>query len=197
MRVIAQPRKSQAIAFTAIMSASALIISSLRVELPFYPLTFLKFDFAEIPSLITFMLVGPKWSYFCALLHYFGLLSRGGDPLGPTMKFTAVLSMLLGMHCGLQLKSTKLWPTLLLGMGSRSLAMALANYIVLGFLFPSWLNYSKFLLNAAGIGVEGWADVMALTLALVTAYNCIHTLFSFIPAKLIVSQVERRLQAAK
>ncbi|MEM2795469.1 MAG: hypothetical protein QXY49_06415, partial [Thermofilaceae archaeon] len=189
--------KSQAIAFTALMSASALIISSLRVELPFYPLTFLKLDFAEIPSLLTFMLVAPKWSYFCALLHYFGLLSRGGDPLGPTMKFTAVLSMLFGMHWGLRSKSTKLWLALLLGMGLRSFIMALANYILLSFLFPSWLDYSKFLLNAAGIGVSEWTDVIVLTLVLVTTYNCIHTLFSFIPAKLIASQVERRLQTVR
>lgn len=193
----AQPRKSQAIAFTAIMSASALIISSLRVELPFYPLTFLKFDLAEIPSLLTFMLIAPKWSYFCALLHYFGLLSRGGDPLGPTMKFTAVLSMLLGMHWGLRLKPTKLRLALLLGMGLRSFAMALANYIVLSFLFPSWLDYSKFLLNTAGIRVSEWTDTMILTLILVTAYNCIHTLFSFIPAKLMVSQIEKRLRAVR
>ena len=176
-------------ALTAVMSAAALLISALRVEVPFYPLVFLKFDFAEVPSVLAFTLAGPRWGYLCAVFHYAGLLSRGSDPLGPTMKFLAVVSMLAGMHAG----GSRWKLALLCGMAVRAAAMALANLVVLGLLFPHWLSYSIALLSAAGLKVSGWWDAMAMTIILVSVYNCVHVLLSIIPAELIAREVRRRL----
>lgn len=171
------------------MAATALLLSLLRVEAPFYPLVYLKFDAAEIPSALTFMLVGPRWGYVCALAHYAGLLASRGDPLGPTMKFLAVASMLLGM----QLAGGRLRLALALGALVRVAAMSAANLVVVCILFPYWLPVIAELLRRAGIPVYTQADAMTAALLLTAAYNCIHVLLSVLPAAFIAREACRRL----
>ena len=180
---------TKAITMTAVMASIALLLSIARIEIPFYPLIYLKFDFAEIPSVLTFLLVGAKWGYLCALVHYAGLLARSGDPLGPTMKFLAVSSMLLGM----QLSSSHSKLSLALGALVRIVAMSLANMLVIGFLFPSWIPAIQGLLKTAGLEVEGWNEVMCVTLMLTGVFNALHTLLSVIPAMLVEREVRRRV----
>lgn len=186
---MARPR-SYAIAVTAAMSALAMVFALLRLEFPFYPLTFLKFDLAEIPSVLTLALIGPKWSYLCAAMHMFGLLARGSDPLGASMKFLAVVSMLAGLHV-----SRRRWKfAIAVASAARVVAMSLANLVVLGFFFPHWLTFAQRLLNAAGVPVKGWTDTMLATLALVAVFNALHVLLSTIPSVAIAKRVQRVLR---
>ncbi|MEM4918201.1 MAG: hypothetical protein QW518_02605 [Thermofilaceae archaeon] len=185
---MALPR-SYAIAVTAAMSALAIVLALFRIEFPFYPLTFLKFDLAELPSVLTLALVGPKWSYLCAAMHAFGLLARGSDPLGVSMKFLAVTSMLAGLHA-----AKRRWRyAVAVATAARVAVMSLANFAVLGFLFPHWLTFAQRLLNAAGIPVKGWTDTLLVTLALVAVFNTLHVLLSTIPSVAIASRVQRVL----
>jgi len=186
---VKEPSRSRAVTLTAVMAATALLISIMKVEFPFYPLVYLKFDFAEVPSALTYILAGPRWGYMCALVHYAGLLASRGDPLGPTMKFLAVASMLLGM----QLARGRQRLSIVLGALVRVLAMSVANLLVVCVLFPSWLPIIRELLLAAGIGVGGWGDVLAAALLLTGVYNFLHTLLSVLPALLIVRELRSRL----
>jgi len=182
-------RRSVSIAVTATMSALAVVASLLRLELPFPILTFLKFDFAELPSVLTLMLAGPWWSYFCALMHMLGLLARGSDPLGAAMKFLAVASMLAGLHAAGR------WRLAILSAAAvRVAVMSLANLLVLGYLFPAWLAYSERLLRAAGFSVRGEGEALALTLALVAVFNALHTAISVVPSAIVARRVRRALK---
>jgi len=181
--------RSRALTLTAVMAATALLLSLLKIEFPFYPLVYLKFDPAEVPSALAYMLAGPKWGYMCALVHYIGLLASRGDPLGPTMKFLAVVSMLLGM----QLARGRQRLSIALGALVRVVAMSVANLLVVCVLFPSWLPIIKELLVVAGIKVGSWGDVLAAALLLTGVYNFLHTLLSLLPALLIVREVRCRL----
>lgn len=182
--------QTYAVATTATMSALAIVLALLRLELPFYPLTFLKFDFAELPSVLTFALVGPKWSYLCALMHFFGLLARGSEPLGASMKLLAVASMLAGLQA-----AKRRWKiAVIVASAVRAATMSLANLIVIGFLFPHWLAFAGKLLNAAGIMVRGWADTMAVTLALAAVFNVLHVLLAAIPSIVVAGRVRRVLK---
>lgn len=183
-------RKSYSIAVTAAMSALAIVLALLRFEFPFYPLTFLKFDFAELPSVLTLALVGPKWSYFCALMHMFGLLARGSDPLGASMKLLAVVSMLAGLHV-----ARRRWKfAVALASLTRVAVMSLANLIVVGFLFPQWLKFAQKLLNAAGIPVTGWTDTLLATIAFVAIFNVLHVLLATLPSVGIAAKIQRVLK---
>lgn len=180
-------------AATAVMSALAIAISALRLEFPFYPLVFLKFDLAEIPSVLAFVLIGARWSYLCALFHFAGLLMRGSDPLGASMKLAAVVSML----AGLQLARRRWKLALASAMAARALAMSIANLAVLGFLFPAWLDFAWKLLTSVGIPVRSRDEALLATLALTAVFNCLHVLLSAIPAAAIAEGVERRLRVEK
>lgn len=181
-------RTSYKVAVTAMMASLVVASSLLRLEIPFYPLTYLKFDIAEIPSVMAFLLAGPCWGYLCALVHFLGLVARGGDPLGASMKLAAVASMLLGLQLSRRRKVA-----VALSMGIRSATMSAANFLVLSFLFPHWMNIAVKLLRAAGISVGGWGGAMALILLLTAIFNCIHVILSVAIAAAVVEGAERRL----
>jgi len=183
-------RRALSVAVTAMMSALAVVISLLRLEAPFPVLTYLKFDLAEVPSVLTFLLAGPWWSYFCALMHAVGLLIRGSDPLGASMKFLAVASMLAGM----QLARRRWRVALAAATALRVAAMSVANLLVLGFLFPGWLAYAERLLRAAGVPVGGRGDVLLITLALTAVFNALHVLLSVVPSAIVAERVRRALK---
>jgi riboflavin transporter FmnP len=180
-------------AVTAVMAALAIAISALRLEFPFYPLVFLKFDLAEIPSVLAFALVGARWSYLCALFHFAGLLARGSDPLGASMKLAAVVSML----AGLQIARHRWKLAVISAMVTRAFAMSVANLAVLGFLFPSWLDFAWKLLTSVGVPVRSREEALLATLALTAVYNCLHVLLSVVPAAAIAEEVERRIGVAR
>jgi len=183
-------KASYKLAVTAVMSALAIVMSVLRLEFPFYPLVFLKFDLAEIPSVLTFALAGARWSYLCALFHFAGLLARGSDPLGASMKLAAVVSMLAGLHA-----ARRRWKLAIVSaMVARALAMSAANFAVLCFLFPAWLDFAWRLLAGVGIPVESRSEALLVTLALTALFNCLHVLLSVIPAAAVARGVERRIR---
>ncbi len=180
-------------AVTAVMAALAIAISALRLEFPFYPLVFLKFDLAEIPSVLAFALVGARWSYLCALFHFAGLLARGSDPLGASMKLAAVVSML----AGLQIARHRWKLAVISAMVTRAFAMSVANLAVLGFFFPSWLDFAWKLLTSVGVPVRSREEALLATLALTAVYNCLHVPLSVVPAAAIAEEVERRIGVAR
>ena len=182
-------RRSYELAVTAVMSALAIAMAALRLEFPFYPLVFLKFDLAEIPSVLTFALAGARWSYLCALFHFAGLLARGSDPLGASMKLAAVVSMLAGLHA-----ARHRWAfAIAVAMAARALAMSVANLAVLGFLFPAWLDFAWKLLSGVGIPVRSREEALLVTLALTAVFNCLHVLLSVVPAAAVAREAERRI----
>jgi len=190
-------RKTGCISITAIMGTLAIILSLYRVEIPFPILVFLKIDFAEIPSFITYYLLGFNWGLLCSVIHWIMLLARSGDPVGPTMKFLAVSSNLLGMCFVKKItgRVTKIYLILELVSGAmvRIAVMTIVNMVVLEVLFPSYLNFSKMLLENAGIKVATDYDALASILIIVGFFNLVHSIVSTLPALAIVSAIKKRL----
>lgn len=69
---------------------------------PFFPiLPFLKFDPAELFSVLAFLIFGPVAAVIAATSHWIFLTATGtGGPLGPAAKFASVLSTLFGLWLG-------------------------------------------------------------------------------------------------
>jgi len=125
------------------------------------------------------------------------LLARSGDPVGPTMKFLAVSSNLIGMYFVKKItgRVTKIYLILELVSGAivRIAVMTIANIIVLEILFPYYLGFSKMLLENAGVRVATENEALVLVLVIVGFFNMVHALVSALPALAIVSAIKKRL----
>src|SRR3989304_10390502 len=93
-------RKSVSLTGAAVfggLAALTTVIIPARIH-PFFPIMpFLRFDPAEIFSVLAFLIFGPVSAAIAATVHwiFLSLTSTGSTgPLGPAVKFASVLSML-------------------------------------------------------------------------------------------------------
>ncbi len=181
---------TKVVSVVSIMGAVAISLSILRIEFPFPILIYLKFDLAEIPTFVTYYIVGGFPAILCATIHFLGLLFRGSEPLGASMKFLAIISTISGMVVA---RRWGVKAEILSGALIRIIAMSIANIIVLALLFPGYLAFAKELLKTSGLSVETEADVLIYTLVLTAIYNALHTALSILPSLAIVETIRKRL----
>ncbi|MDG6929011.1 MAG: hypothetical protein JRN29_03055 [Nitrososphaerota archaeon] len=175
------------VALAATLAALASLISISGLSVPFPLMPFLRFDAAEIPDALAFLLLGPTGGLAVTTIHWMTLnLSASFDPVvGPTMKFMAVFATLLGMYVG----------TLFLGRGSsdrrsflsllvwgtalRFLIMLPVTFALYYLVFPAtYLTFAAKALAAAGIMVSGQlATAIAVTLA-TALFNVMHAVIT-------------------
>ena len=184
--------------FTIIMSALACIITIIKLEIPFPLLPFLKFDFAEIPSLLTlFVTMEIKYAIVVATVHFLFLLYRSAfTPIGPLMKYLAVLSMLLGFWLGLHARCfvrsrMKNVIALLLAIVIRSFVMGIMNYLILGYIAPFFLNLAETYLRKIGLTFLSTFD---MCLILVTVFNIMHVLLTYVISIFLYNYVKKLLK---
>ncbi|MFQ5871146.1 MAG: hypothetical protein ACE5IB_03175 [Candidatus Geothermarchaeales archaeon] len=181
-------RTSVLISVTAVLGAIAAVISFMKLEIPFPLLYYLKVDAAEIPTVAAFFIFGPIPGVLTATVHWLVLNPFATFPVwGPLLKFSAVLSMLLGLQIG-----TSIYRRLMPGRGVgavilsmflfgsivRVAVMTVVNFIVLSVLFPSLLEI---------------AGGMFWTLLITGFYNIFHVVVSIIPTYLAVPALARLL----
>ncbi len=189
-----------------VFAAVAALLTLAKAEIPFPLIPYLKIDFAEIPILIAFFLFGPPAAAISAIIQWLFLNFQGSDaPLGPMLKFVAVISTLVGFWVGNGLyrhvKGSKIHPSLALsmmlggGILLRIATMTAVNYAVLVYVAPvffgaDYLSYARFTLERS----TGWqfADdvaVLTYTLLFTALYNLVNLLVAAIPAGLIVPPI--------
>jgi riboflavin transporter FmnP len=93
-------RKTIVIANVILFSALAIMLTSIKAEVPYPLLPYLKFDFAEIPVMIVLLIVGPIPSLITEVIHWISLTITHGWVLGPLMKFISVVPMIIGFWLG-------------------------------------------------------------------------------------------------
>ena len=97
-------RRSVGLTGAALMGALAAlttVILPARFQPSFPLLPFLKFDPAELFSVLAFLIFGPIPAIITATIHWIFLTATGtGDVLGPAVKYAAVLSTLFGLWLG-------------------------------------------------------------------------------------------------
>lgn len=200
-------RKSVVMANVIVFSSIAIILTSAHAEFSYPILTYLKFDFAEIPVMIVLMIFGLIPSLITETVHWLALTATRGDWLGPLMKFLAVIPMIIGFWLGneiygrLKRKKGKYNFTfaltfgMILGILLRVLVCTIVNVVVLSFVAPYYLDYAKSLLNAAGISASSAFDVMMWVLLFTGIFNTLHVPFSSILATIIVRGAVARMPA--
>ena len=185
--------KTRYISLIAILSALATVMTLLRLEILYPPLPYLKFDFAEIPSVIALLICDLKASLLVALVHFMILMTKGEFvPIGPLMKFSAVLSTVLPL--GIMLKSSKevnlrsiMYGTIV-GIVFRCTIMTILNYLVLVFLMPDLIKIASLLLRKA-INA-GYIDDLTCILLFTGLYNAIHVVLTVGLAYIIFKHIK-------
>ncbi len=200
-------RQSVNIAGAGVFGVLAAILTVARLEIPFPALTYLKVDFAEVPVVIAFFVFGPYPGILTSVVQWVFLSTRPTDPLGPTLKFLAVLSMLIGFWAGSKLsksfnfRSPKGSIVLMLtsGIFVRVAVMSIVNLIVLTYIAPvvfgiDYLRFAASTLHATiGLSSAGTAEVLLYTLIFTGVYNAVHVFVSAIPSYAIVMPLQDKL----
>jgi len=182
------------IAGSAVFGALAWFLAvPLFLRIPFFPLTYLTFDFAEIPVMFAFLVFGPAAGAISSFVLW-GTLSFVGSTgiFGATMKFVAVASSALGLWLGITLsqripRRTGLRGALLSGLGLalllRVAAMTAANYVALVIVFPEFLGFAASLVTNTGLtgGPSPMASLLAILL-FTGIYNVTHVFLSLLPS---------------
>ena len=141
-----------------LMASIAVLLSLAKVEIPFPLVPFLKFDLAEVPSILTLLIFGFKEALIVSIIHFSILLFVGSfTPIGPLMKWIAVVSTILGAFL-VRRKHVEV----LSAMVVRSVFMVILNIVVLLTIFPGLLFYPL--------------EVMCVFVAL---FNSLHVLLDY------------------
>ena len=187
-------RTSLLISSSACIGALAALLAALPLYLHYPIIPYLRFEAAEIPVILGFLLLGPKTGILSSVVYWIVLLLVGElSPLGPTMKFIAVAMTLLGLWLGFRIKREPRFSLFLgscLGCLFRVASMSLFNCIVTVFMFPGLLKIAVGSISAT-LGMKFSSDIAAFAavLGFTAVFNIIHTIISIVPAYLLVKSI--------
>ncbi|MCS7137679.1 MAG: hypothetical protein NZ941_04835 [Candidatus Caldarchaeum sp.] len=177
----------QKLAGASAFAALAYAMGLAPASVPFPLLPFLRFDLAEIPDLMSFILFGWKYGLLTAFAHWYALVMTAQGvfappPIPQLMKFTAVSAMFLGVYVGLRLakrlKRGGVVLTTLTAVLARAGVMAPITFALYYWWFPSiYLPFGKRALTAAGFAVESDLAAATLITAFTAVFNAISALY--------------------
>ena len=193
-------RRSVSLTGSAVMGALAAlttVILPARIEPSFPILPFLKFDPAELLSVLAFLIFGPVPAVITATVHWIFLTATGTDtPLGPAVKFASVLSTLFGLWLGslayrrLPIKhyqnSLVLCFMVAFGILTRVLMLLVVNYFVFTYIGPvifgiNYLGFSQATLQGTlNMQFAGPSQVLSAMLLFTSVFNALHAVFSIV-----------------
>ena len=177
------------------LAALTTVILPARIQPSFPILPFLKFDPAELFSVLAFFIFGPIPALVTATVHWIFLTATGTDtPLGPAVKFASVLSTLLGLWLGsmiyrrLAVKHNRvsfaLGTMLAFAIVARVLILVVINYFVFTYIGPvifgiNYLGFSQQTLQGTlGMQFAGPWQVLTAMLLFTSVFNALHAVFS-------------------
>ncbi len=179
-RIVRLP-KSREIATVGLFSAFSIIltiISNLVLKLAFVPpVTYLLFDFGEIPVVICFLLVGPRGGFCVAAVEFFALnlLPTTTPLIGPLFKFMSVAITLLGLWIGFKIIKSRSFKSKIAASSVfsailRSVGMTIPNAV--------WLVYSFHFVP--------FSSLLYYTLELTAVFNVLQIPFDLVPTYIIL-----------
>jgi riboflavin transporter FmnP len=191
-------RRSVSLTGAAVMGALAAlttVILPARIQPSFPILPFLKFDPAELFSVLAFLIFGPVPALVTATVHWIFLTATGTDtPLGPAVKFASVLSTLFGLWIGsiiyqrLMVKHNRisfaLGTMLAFAILCRVVILLVINYFVFTYIGPvifgiDYLGFSQQTLQGTlHMQFAGPLQVLTAMLIFTSIFNALHAVFS-------------------
>ena len=205
-------RRSVALTGAAVfgsLAALTTIVLPANIQPAFPLLNFLRFDPAELFDVLAFLIFGPIPGLITAIVHCAILAETGTNGiLGPTAKFAAVLSTLLGLWLGSMVyrriaqKSTRTSLALGTMLGFAALArvglMLVANYFIFTYIGPvifgiDYLGFSQKSLAAVGMQFANSWQVLWAMLFFTSIFNGLHAAFSVIIPYMIFTPLSLKI----
>ena len=193
--------RSLQVVLPAIFASIAVFMTMSNLVFPFPILPYLRFELAEIPVIIVFLIMGPIPGLTSTTV-YWAILNVVGEwvPIGPTMKFLSLAPTLMGLWVGLVLyhRFLKGRRSIVASLGLsisfaiifRLLVTSLLNFVLLWYLFPFFLDIAMgSLTSALGLTIPSKTAALLLTLLFTAVFNIIHTFLSIIPSYIVVKAV--------
>lgn len=193
------------IVLAALCAGLAIFLTIYKVVFAFPILPYLKFELAEIPVVMAFLVAGPVSGLLSSVIYWI-ILTMVGEwtPIGPLMKFLAVTPTILGLWAGLALsKRIKKNPSIMLSIVlgtvlaiiARVVVTSLMNFLVLWWLFPFFLNLAaKYLKAAIGFQADSPFAILLMTLVFTAVFNILHSFLSIIPTYYLVTKAVIRVK---
>jgi len=190
--------------FAALCASLAVFLTLYKVVFAFPILPYLKFELAEIPVIIAFLVSGP-FSGLLSSVIYWIILTLVGEwtPIGPAMKFLAVASTILGIWAGFVLSKRirrnsfrlSMFLGIVLAIVIRLIITSLMNFLVLWWLFPFFLDIAaKYLSVTIGFKADSPSAILVVTLVFTAFFNILHLFLSLIPSYYLVSRIVARVK---
>lgn len=191
-------RKSVSLSGGAVFGSFAAVTTVITagIQPPFPILPFLKFDPAELFSVLAFLIFGPVAGLITATVHWIFLTANASTPLGPSVKYAAVLSTLLGLWIGSRLytrfsrrhhePSAVLVSMVAVSGLTRVIVLLFINYFVFTYIGPvifgiQYLQFSERTLQTTlGLQFAGPWEVLVAMLFYTSIYNALHAAFSVV-----------------
>lgn len=198
-------RRSVILAYIGVFSSLSIVLAISRVEISYPLLPYLKFDFAEVPVMIVFMLCGPVPAMVAESIHWIGLTFRSGVWIGPLMKFLAVISMIVGFWIGVKIGtkimrgkagSLKIFLLgMIFGVLLRVIVCTLTNIALFLYIDPRYIQFAEATLRAMGLNVSSSLDVLTWTLIFTGIFNMAHVPLSSVTSLLILKAALKKIPA--
>jgi len=182
--------RTEAIAGGAVFGALASAISYMHLSLPFLPLPYLEFQFAEIAIVMAVILYGPLAGSL-ASFEYLIILEMLGQfaPFGPLLAFMGVASIVIGMALGRYLlyntsRKRGVWSyaaiSILIASAIRVPLLTIANLAYFYLVAPGFISIASSELSSflGNIAISSFVLVLVFT----ALFNVIQSLISIIPA---------------
>ncbi|MCS7094435.1 MAG: hypothetical protein NZ988_01315 [Thaumarchaeota archaeon] len=173
-------------------------IAIMPLSFAYPPIPYLRFELAEVPAFVAALGFGPSVGLLASTVYFLGLLVMGEfSPLGPLMKYLAVVSTFVGIWAiallrkrGPQLAMrVASWTT---GCFSRVLVMSAVNYLVLIVFFPDFLGFAVSTLSAfLGTELSPNQHGLAMVLLYTAFYNVLHTVLSIGASVAVINAIRR------
>ena len=200
-------RRSVALTGSAVMGALAALstlILPAQIQPAFPVLPFLRFDPAELFSVLAFLIFGPIAAIVTATVHWLFLTVTGTDePLGPAAKFAAVQSTLFGLWLGslayqrLSIKRNRMSFALGLMLAfatlTRVLILLVVNFFIFTYIAPvifriNYLGFSQTVLqDTLHMQFAGPSQALLAMLLFTSVFNALHAVFSVALPYLVVT----------
>lgn len=176
------------IVFAAVTVALNPAISGMAVPAPYAG--FLFYQIWEIPIVVAFLLIGPKYGAAISIVNTAVLLAifPGASPTGPFYNLAACLSMLLGIDLAYKLISRKQkTENSTFRYGTKLIAFSTVLGIIFRVAFMSVVNY-VFLRYPPPFGYAMPEAAVVASLPLIGFFNATLALYT-IPIALLIAKV--------
>jgi len=180
------------------LAALSTVIFPANIQPPFPILPFLRFDPAELFSVMAFLIFGPVAGVIAATSHWIFLTATGTNgPLGPAAKFASVLSTLFGLWLGGRIYQrlegrifSILGLMLVCAATARVTIMVVVNYFIFTYIGPilfglDYLGFSQKVLQLTLHVDYGGSLLVTAVLFFTSIFNLLHMAFSVLVPYLI------------